>query len=169
MVAFQIDKLRVYYSHFTWHMRASRGVCVGGEGGGSPEKITNLKYFSNTNPDSLKITKLPSQHSMFSQHRPASERPFKSGASRGDIVSLLVFGSSIPSSTKKKKKTLSELYPSDKTFWIRAWFRIKFSGVAVSNIDKLRICSRHITPILHGGFMLIPCFVVYFIVSVLGT
>ena len=41
-------------------------------------KITkNIGFLSNTGSDRFKITKLPSQHSMLSHHRPASETPFK--------------------------------------------------------------------------------------------
>ena len=39
----------------------------------SLENHKAIGLLSNTGPDPLKITKLPSQHSMFGQHRPASE------------------------------------------------------------------------------------------------
>ena len=53
-----------------------------GEGGTGdtdpPGKLKkNIGFFSNTCPDPLKITKLPSQHSMLGNHRPARETPFK--------------------------------------------------------------------------------------------
>ena len=57
-------------------------------------------------PDPLKITKLPSQHLMFGHHWNASETPFKIEmafrwrANDGPLIA--VFGSYIPSSTKKK-------------------------------------------------------------------
>ena len=37
----------------------------------------NIGFLSNTGRDPLKITKLPSQHSMLGHHRHASETPFK--------------------------------------------------------------------------------------------
>ena len=58
---------------------------------------------SNTGPDSLKIAKLPSQHSMEGHHRHANETPimaFRWCADNGPLI--VVLGSSIPSSTKKK-------------------------------------------------------------------
>ena len=56
-------------------MRGSRG----GEGRGPdppPEKLQKYRVPSNIDLDSLKITKLPSQHSMLGHHRHASETPF---------------------------------------------------------------------------------------------
>ena len=49
----------------------------GGQGSGpSPlENHKNIVFLSNTGPDPLKITKLPSLHSMIGYHRPASETP----------------------------------------------------------------------------------------------
>ena len=157
---------KAYYSHFTWCMRGSKG------GGAAPWKITKLECFSNTDPDSLKITKLPSQHSVLSQHRPASEKLCHlNQALRGLAMGrfLWYLDRLSPHQPKKKKISLQSWTHSDKTFWIRAWFRTKVSGVVVSHIDKRRICSRHITPILHWGFMLLPCCAVYFFVSVLVT
>ena len=57
-------------------------VC-GSIGGGGQEVRTPLEnyknkgFLSNTAPDPLKITKLPSQHSMLGHHQPASKTPFK--------------------------------------------------------------------------------------------
>ena len=67
----------------TYNMRGSRG---GGTGGLDPPPLKNHKYIgflSNTGPDPLKITKLPSQHSMLGHHRHASETPFN-GVSLAD-------------------------------------------------------------------------------------
>ena len=36
----------------------------------------NIEFLNNTGPDPLKITKLPSQHSMLGHHWHASETPF---------------------------------------------------------------------------------------------
>ena len=55
-------------------MHRSRGDDMG------PDPLKNHKnigLLSNTGPDPLKITKLPSQHSMLGHHRPTSETPFK--------------------------------------------------------------------------------------------
>ena len=49
------------------------------EGTGGPDplkKQKNIGFPSNINPD-LKITKLPSQHSMVGHYRHASETPFQ--------------------------------------------------------------------------------------------
>ena len=58
------------------HARIQRG---GGQGSGHPpppEKLQKYRIPSNIDLDSLKITKLPSQHSMLGHHRHASETPF---------------------------------------------------------------------------------------------
>ena len=39
-----------------------------------PENYKNIGFLSNTGPDSLKITKLPIQHSMLGHHRPPAKR-----------------------------------------------------------------------------------------------
>ena len=52
----------------------------GGGGGGGQDPLENYKkigFLSNTSPVPLKITKLPSQHSMLGHHWPYSEMPFK--------------------------------------------------------------------------------------------
>ena len=52
----------------------------GGTGGPDPrplKKSQNIGFLTNTGPDPCKTTKLPSQHSMFGHHWPASETPFK--------------------------------------------------------------------------------------------
>ena len=59
-------------------MDGSRGGGGGAEGLDPPtEKSQNIGLLSNTGPDPLKITKLPSQHSMLGHHRPSSETTFK--------------------------------------------------------------------------------------------
>ena len=42
-----------------------------------PKNHKNIGFLSNSGPDPLKITKLPSQHSMLGHHQNASETPFK--------------------------------------------------------------------------------------------
>ena len=62
----------------------SKSTCTDPEGGGGawgPDPLENYKknigFLSNTGPHLLKITKLPSQHSMLGHNRPTSETPFK--------------------------------------------------------------------------------------------
>ena len=114
-----------------YHVRIQRG------GGGCPdppppENYQKYRVFSNTGPDSLEITKLPSQHSMTDHHQPASETPFKWRFASGPIMAPALSGIWIlPQPYKmhqlKKGKTKSNTFsmlirtPSDKTFWIRAW------------------------------------------------
>ena len=51
----------------------------GGTGGLDPPGIhKNIGFLSNTGPDPLKITTLPSQHSMLGHHRHTSKMPFNS-------------------------------------------------------------------------------------------
>ena len=45
----------------------------GGRGSGPPENNKNIGFLSNTSVDPLKMTKLPSQHSMSGDYRHASE------------------------------------------------------------------------------------------------
>ena len=50
----------------------------GGQGVRIPLKIhKNIEFLSNTVPDPLKFSRLPSQHSTLGHHRHASETPFK--------------------------------------------------------------------------------------------
>ena len=63
------------HAELSSHVRIQRG---GDRGPGPPmENHKNKGFLSNTGPDPLKITKLPSQHSMLGHHRPASKTPFK--------------------------------------------------------------------------------------------
>ena len=58
-------------------MQWSRGVGGGGTGGLDPLKNhKNIGFLSNTGAYPLKITKLPSQHSMMGHHWHISETPF---------------------------------------------------------------------------------------------
>ena len=57
------------------HVRIQRGG--GGRGSGPPLKNhKNIVFFSNTDPDLIKIVKLPSQFSIMGHNRHASEAPF---------------------------------------------------------------------------------------------
>ena len=57
-------------------MDGSRGVGGGGGGQGVQTHLKNYKnigFLSNTGPEPLIITKIPSQHSMLGHHRHSSE------------------------------------------------------------------------------------------------
>ena len=88
----------------------------GGAGGLDPllleKSKINIGFLSNTGPDPLKITKLPSQHSMLGHHPHASETSAYSGIW---ILPPLI------NIKKLKKKTLSKITPFVKTFWISVW------------------------------------------------
>ena len=71
--------------------------------GSGPSPLTNHKnigFLSNT----LKITKLPSQHSMLGHYRPTSQTVFKWRADDGPL--LVLIGSSFHSSKKQKQKNI---------------------------------------------------------------
>ena len=76
-----------------------------------------LGFHSNTGPNPLKITKLPSQHSMLCHHWHARETPFKWRFAGGSMVARYSGVFDLPSpihqkkkkKKKKKKKTLSKL------------------------------------------------------------
>ena len=57
------------------HARIQRGDR--GSGPLPPENHKNIEFLSNTGPDPLKLSNLPSQHSTLGHHRHASEMPFK--------------------------------------------------------------------------------------------
>ena len=84
------------------HARFQRG---GRESGPIPLKNhKNIGFLSNTGPDPLKITKLPSQHSMFQViiGTPAKRHLNDDFRWRADdSPPIVVCGSSLPSSTKK--------------------------------------------------------------------
>ena len=85
---------------YLWlHARIQRGL---GSGSGPPLKNhKNIGFSSNTGPDPLKITKLPSQHSMLGHHR------FRWWADDGPLI--VVLGSPLPSSTMTRKKKHSKV------------------------------------------------------------
>ena len=62
----------VSYEHRI-HMRGSRE----GQGVPAPEKSQSYRFRSNTDPNLLDTTKLPSMHSMLGHDWAASETPFK--------------------------------------------------------------------------------------------
>ena len=74
------------------HGRIQRGDRGSGSPPPPPEKSQNhkiLMFLSNTGPDPIKITKLPSQHSMLGHYRPASETPIKWRFADGPIMARL--------------------------------------------------------------------------------
>ena len=107
-------------------------VGIQGGGTGSPDppppppplkNHKNIGFLSNTGLDPLKITKLPSKHSMLGHHWHASETPFKWlllavrlwPAYSGIWIGL--------DPLSPKKKPCHSWIPSDKTFWICAWIK----------------------------------------------
>ena len=81
-----------------------------------PPQKKKKKWFLSIGPFPFIITKLPCQHSMLGHQRHASETPFKwcfaGGPMIGRIYSVVVFGSSVPSSTKNRCQSWT---PSGKT------------------------------------------------------
>ena len=90
----------------------------GVDGGSGPhlKNHINIGVLSNTGLDPLKITKLPSQHSMLGHHRHASETPFKWRFAGGPIMARLNWYLDPPSpyQLKKKQKNPSKLDPPEK-------------------------------------------------------
>ena len=100
-------------------MRRSRG---GGAGGLNPLKNhKHIGFLSNTGSEPLKIRKLPNQHSMLDNHQPASKTP-----SNGPL--LVVFGSSLPSSTKKSCLSCRVGPPVTKLWICECYFHLYFAG-----------------------------------------
>ena len=91
--------------------KISIGIQRGDKGSGPPPPRpgkTQNYIFSNTGPDPLKSKRSTKrQQSMLGHHRPKAKRHLNG-------VSLVLFGSSLPS--QKKKKTLSELDPLSQNF-----------------------------------------------------
>ena len=103
-----------------------------GAGGLDPLKITKIQGFLvilvRMPPPPPKITKLPSQLSMFGMfchYRPASETPLKWRFAGGQMIvpfscnMNLSFIYLLIKKKKKKKKRCQNRTPSGKTFWIR--------------------------------------------------
>ena len=68
-----MEKLDYHNFYLVYHVRIQRR----GVGVWTPLKNNkNIGFPSNIGPDPLKITKLPSQHSMLGHHRPGSQMPF---------------------------------------------------------------------------------------------
>ena len=121
MLRFMFDEQR----HDAKHARIQK---EGGKGCPDPG-LNNHKFIgfpSNIGPDPLKITKLPSQHSMCAIIGPARLQNAISMALRwqADNCPLLVFFWSLTPLKNNKNTQPYQSWtppPSDKTFWIRAW------------------------------------------------
>ena len=92
-----------------------------GEGGPNPPKNHKFIGFpSNTGTHPLKITKLPSQHSMWSIIGPPAEMPFQLCFAGRPIVARfwLFFGASLPSKKKPIRvgPPLTKLYDKTSVF-----------------------------------------------------
>ena len=99
----------------------------GDQGSGPPPPLknhNNIGFLSNSGPDPLKhyeaIEPAFNVGPSSARKRNAILIAFRWRADDGPLI--VVFRSSHPSSTKKRKKITSQNWtPSDKKFWIRAW------------------------------------------------
>ena len=66
----------IFDLHFYHIASADPEVGTGGPDISALKSCKNIGFLDNTGPEPLKITKLPSQHSMLGHHRDASETPF---------------------------------------------------------------------------------------------
>ena len=123
------NAIRFEKSFHSFSMRGSRG---GGGGGGVRTHLKNHKnigILSNTGPYPLKITKLPSHHSMLGHHRhlngvSLANRWWPAYSTGIWILSPLTSDpvGSKPSPTRKKTRLTCHTWtPTGKTFWIRAY------------------------------------------------
>ena len=72
------DKMGFQYISISVDLVRSHARIQRGDRGSPHLKITkNIEFISNTGPDPLKFSKLPSQHSTLGHHQHASETPFK--------------------------------------------------------------------------------------------
>ena len=86
------------------HARIQSG---GDRGSGPPLKNhKNVGFFSNTGPDPIKFTNLPSQHSMLGRHQHASETPFKRRFAGGPMMAAFSGLSILSPLINKRKKNL---------------------------------------------------------------
>ena len=108
----------------------------GGQGIRTPP-LKNHKFIGfprNPGLDPRKITKLPSQHSMWAIIGPPANAISMAFCWQADKCPLLVvFGASLP--LKKKLKPYQSWTPTDRTFWIRACLRKLFEDKA----DRLSV------------------------------
>ena len=70
------DKMGFQYISVSVHVYIVRSNARIQRGGGL-KNHKNIEFLSNTEPDPLKFSKLPSQHSTLGHHRHASETPLK--------------------------------------------------------------------------------------------
>ena len=131
-----INEIQVYINTHADVLSRTRGLNLGsslpkcgfGEGTGAQhpplKNHKNIWYSSNTGLDPLKNHCYQASIQCLAIIGTPSKRHFMAFCWRADDGPLLVvLGSSIPSSAKKKKiKRCQSWTPSDKTFWIRACF-----------------------------------------------
>ena len=67
----------------------------------------NIGFLSNTGLDPLKITKLPSQHSILGHHQHTRETPFKWHFTGGPMMARLLWYLDPPSPHQPKKKHIT--------------------------------------------------------------
>ena len=112
-----VDKMFNRNNVFLSNIRATmyKGGSRGEQGVRTPLKNhKNIGFLSKTGPDSLKITKLPSQHSMLGQHRRVSETPFKWRFGGGPMMGRLWWhlDPSSPHQLKKQQqKNVVKVWP----------------------------------------------------------
>ena len=118
----KINRCRVFtVVHITWvDPEGGQGVWIP-----HPENHKNIGFSRNIDPDPLKFTKLPSQHSMVGCYQHATETPFHWWADDGPLL-VAVRSLSIPSTKNNKKNPKKHpcWTPSDKTFRICACIRL---------------------------------------------
>ena len=118
-------------SQRTWHGRIQRRD----RGSGSPLKNQQtIGFLSNTARDPLKNQRATKQAFNVGPSSARQRMTFRWRTDDGPFI--VVFGSSIPSSTKKKVERYQIWTPSDKTFWTRACldflFRFIYSNFNIS-------------------------------------
>ena len=80
----------ILFYHLMLHIMVEvHGWIQRGAGGPNPLKLKNIGFPSNIDPDTLKITKLPSQHSRVGQFRHASETWFQWRFAGGPMMAYL--------------------------------------------------------------------------------
>ena len=93
---------------------------MGDRGPGPPplKNHKNIGFISNTDPDPHKIHKAFHVGPSSARQQNAILMAFRWRADDGPLI--VVFGSSLPSSSTTKKKRCQSRTPSDKILWIRA-------------------------------------------------
>ena len=118
--------LSVHQNYYKLNLYAR--IQRGGTAGPDPSPLNNHKnigFLSNTSPDTLKNTKLPSQE-MLGHHWPARETPFKWLSLAGwwwpAVNAIWILSSILHSSKNKTKNHCQSWTTSGETSWIPAWY-----------------------------------------------